>query len=66
MEARNRAAGNGDEHERKKMAGNYRAAAVRELCYRRHLQYGMHDHDSDGKQADRADFHVGGKVITRT
>ncbi len=65
VEARHRAAGDGDEEEREQAARPHRAVALRELRDGRHLQRGRHHHDADGQRHDGADLQEGGEVVAR-
>ena len=57
VEAGDRAARDGDEHERKERARHDRAAAAGELRERRHLEHRVDDDHADDEQRDRADLH---------
>ena len=65
MEARKRAAGDGDEEERNNRTADDRAAAVDEFRNGRHVERGHHEGDADGQRADRADLQEGGEVVAR-
>jgi hypothetical protein len=65
MEARDGAAGDGDEDERKQRAAKQWPVANDELRHRRHLQLRVREHDGDGEQGHRAELEEGGEVIAR-
>ncbi len=65
VEARHRAAGDGDEQEREQLARECRAGAVDELRHRRHLQVGTHDQDAERQAGDHPDLEEGRQVIAR-
>ena len=50
VEARDRAARDGDEREREQRAGNDRAAAADELAERRHLECRVDDDDAERRE----------------
>ncbi len=63
MEARDRAAGDGDEQEREQAALPHRPGAVGELGQRRHFQLGHGHQDADRQGDDGADLQEGGQVV---
>ena len=65
MEARHRAAGDGDEEEREQVARPDRAGTVDELGQRGHLQLGRDHDDADGQADDGADLQEGRQVVAR-
>ena len=65
VEARHRAAGDGDEEEREQVARPDRAGTVDELGQRGHLQLGRDHDDADGQADDGADLQEGRQVVAR-
>ena len=65
MEARHRAAGDGDEQEREQRAGEHRAGAVDEARRRRHRERRRDDVDAERQRDDGADLEEGAQVVAR-
>ena len=65
VEARDRPAGDGDEHEREHLAAEERTGAVHERGERGHLDDGMSDDDGQCQQDHGAELEKGGQVIAR-
>ena len=63
VEARERAAGDGDEDERDHRAAHDGAAALGELGERGHVEIGHDEHDAERQRADGADLEEGGQVV---
>ena len=65
VEARDGAAGDGDEAEREERPGNDRPAAAGVLGQRRHLELGVHADDADREQEDGADLGERAEIAAR-
>ncbi len=65
VKARNRAARDGDEAERKDFSGHDQAGTVGELRQRGHFQIGQHQQNAEREREDRAEFHEGAEIIAR-
>ena len=65
VEARDRAARDGDEQEREQAAGPDRTGAVDELGHRRHLHVRGHEGDAERQPDDGADLQEGRQVVAR-
>ena len=65
MEARYRAAGDGNEQEGKQASRPDRAGSVHELSEGRHPEFGRDEDDADGQADDGADLEEGGQIVAR-
>ena len=65
MEARDRAAGDGDKQEREQGAFPQRAGTINVLGHCRHFQVRVEDNDPQRQADDHADFQEGGQIIAR-
>ena len=65
MKSGNRAAGDGDEAERKNLAGEDRTGAVDEAREGGQLQLGTHEQDADRQHHHHAQLHERAQVIAR-
>ena len=65
MESADRAARDGDERERKQLAGKDRSRSVDESRDCRHPERRQHQEYPQRKQENGADFHEGGEVVAR-
>ena len=65
MEAADRAAGDGDEHEWKHLAAEHRAAAVNELRHGGHRERRHHKQNADCQRQHNTDLHERTQVVAR-
>src|SRR5438874_8680194 len=56
---------NGDERKGKKIAGEYRPAAIDKASERRHLQGGAHQENSQRQNRDGAKLYEGAEIVAR-
>ena len=65
MKAADRSTSDGDKCERKDLSCEDRAGTIDEFCKRRHVQRGMHDHNSHREQPYSSEFHESAQIIPR-